>query len=111
MVAGTTYTITMTTSGASWLSLWAPDETGALVFATMVNAAGAETVTLTYTATRTGYHTFYPGGPEGVDYTVGVSGSASSAMRAPAATIPSLRTAAPLRAQRVAGSLRGTRRR
>ena len=78
MVAGTTYTITMTTSAVSWLSLWAPDETGAPVFNKMENATGPGTIVLTYTATRTGWHNFHPGGAVGAEYQVNVSATPGS---------------------------------
>jgi hypothetical protein len=110
MVAGTTYTIGMTTSAASWLSLWAPDATGAPVFDRMVQASGPETVTLTYTAVRTGWHNFHPGGAPGATYQVSVASTppASASRTRTGATAPSLRIAAPLAAPQLTAPVRGT---
>jgi hypothetical protein len=106
MVAGTTYTITMTTTAAAWLSLWAPDETGAPVFDRVVPTSAPGTITLTYTAVRTGWHNLHPGGAPGADYQVSVAAApAASASRSRTTTSsPSLQLSAP----RVRSSVGGT---
>ena len=108
MVAGTTYTMTLTTTGAQWVSLWAPTDSGTYEIVKGEGTGAAGTATLTFTATRTGLHYVYTGGTPGPTYQLAFAGTPAASPRRVRATSAAAGSA-PLAAPRRTAPARGPR--